>query len=79
MEALFIQGRLQSEGIPVHIVSEAAAELYGITQGDLAAARLFVPSQHWEAARQLLEEDPPDPPDPSDPPDGDGTPNDPEL
>lgn len=69
LEALFIQGRLQAEGIPVHIVAEPAAELYGVTHGTLALARLYVPENALEVARSILAEQPPLPPD-----DSDGTP-----
>lgn len=75
MEAIFIQGRLQSEGIAVHIVSEPAAELYGITQGSLAVARLYVPEEHLETARALLAADPPPPPIGDDFPSDDGAPH----
>lgn len=55
-EALFIQGRLQSAGIAVHIVSESAAELYGITHGTLALAKIYVPESSVQAARDVLAE-----------------------
>lgn len=62
LEAVFIQGRLQAEGISVHIVSEAVAELYGITHGALAAVKIYVPQQQLEAARAVLAQQPPPPP-----------------
>lgn len=53
-EALFIQGSLQSAGIAVYISSEAVAELYGITHGSLAFAKIYVPEDDLEAARKVL-------------------------
>lgn len=64
LEAIFIKGRLEAEGIPVHIVSEAVAELYGITHGWLALAKVYVPGDRLQSARAILEESPPPPPDP---------------
>lgn len=53
-EAHFIRGRLQAAGIPTHVVTEAAAELYGITYGPLAATKLFVPQKSLAQARSVL-------------------------
>lgn len=62
-EALFIRGSLQSAGIAVHIVSEAVAELYGITHGSLAFAKIFVPEADLQRAQEILAADPEPEPD----------------
>lgn len=61
-EAHFIRGRLEAAGIPVHIIQEAVAELYGITHGSLAAVKILVPKNDLETARALLAA-PPEPDD----------------
>lgn len=55
MEATFIQGRLQSADIPVRVAGESMAELYGLTFGDLAQVKVYVPAQRWAEAQQLLQ------------------------
>ncbi len=56
MEATFIRGRLESAGIPVQASGESLAGLYGLTLGDLARVKLFVPEQRLTEARRLLAE-----------------------
>lgn len=57
-EAYFIQGRLQSAGIAVHVVTELLAELYGITHGTAASAKIYVPESDVVAAREVLASEP---------------------
>lgn len=54
MEAAMIQGRLESAGIPVLLSGESMAELYGLTFGDLAKVKVFVPEPHVTEAEELL-------------------------
>lgn len=54
MEAAFIQGRLESAGIPVQLSGESLAELYGLTFGDLAKVKIYVPEERLTEAEQLL-------------------------
>jgi hypothetical protein len=54
MEAEIVKGRLESEGIPAFIRSEAVGGLYGLTAGNLAAAQVFVPAPLAEKALDLL-------------------------
>lgn len=55
IEAALVQGRLESAGIPVQRSGEAVAEVYGLTFGDLARVRIFVPEPWLAEARRLLE------------------------
>jgi hypothetical protein len=54
MEAEIVKGRLESEGIPAFIRSEAVGGLYGLTAGNLAAAQVYVPAPLAEKALDLL-------------------------
>lgn len=57
LDAVFIKGRLESAGVPVYVASESVAQLYGITQGRLARAKIFVPASKLEEARRILSDD----------------------
>lgn len=54
MEAQVVKGRLESEGIPALIRGEALAAIYGLTAGNLAAARVLVPAPLADKALALL-------------------------
>lgn len=61
LEANLIKGRLESAGIAVRVSLESVATLYGLTQGDLARARIFVPAEQLAEAREIVNaEIPPD-------------------
>ncbi len=47
MEAQVVKGRLESEGIPAFIRSEAAGVIYGITAGSLARADVLGAGTRW--------------------------------
>jgi hypothetical protein len=54
MEAQVVKGRLESEGIPAFIRSEAAGVIYGIMAGSLARADVLVPGPLAEKAVEIL-------------------------
>ena len=54
MEAHVVKGRLESEGIPAIIRGEALAAIYGLTAGNLAAAKVLVPAPLAERALDVL-------------------------
>lgn len=54
MEAQVVKGRLESEGIPAFIRSEAAGVIYGITAGSLARADVLVPGPLADKAVEIL-------------------------
>lgn len=54
MEAQVVKGRLESEGIPAFIRSEAAGVIYGITAGSLARADVLVPGPLADKAVAIL-------------------------
>jgi hypothetical protein len=54
MEAQVVKGRLESEGIPAFIRSEAAGVIYGITAGSLGRADVLVPGLLAEKAVEIL-------------------------
>ena len=54
MEAQVVKARLESEGIPAFIRSEAAGVIYGLTAGSLARADVLVPGPLAEQAVELL-------------------------
>lgn len=54
MEAQVVKGRLESEGIPAIISSEAVGTIYGLTAGQLAAARVLVPAPLADKALEIL-------------------------
>jgi hypothetical protein len=54
MEAQVVKGRLESEGIPAFIRSEAAGVIYGITAGSLARADVMVPGPLADKAVAIL-------------------------
>ena len=54
MEAQVVKGRLESEGIPAFIRSEAAGVIYGLTAGSLARADVLVPGPLADKAVEIL-------------------------
>src|SRR5690606_16600176 len=80
IEAALVQGRLESAGIPVQRSGEAVAEVYGLTFGDLARVRIFVPERWLAEARRRREapagDDGADPGDPAGGAGGDDGPDD---
>lgn len=54
MEAQVVKGRLESEGIPAFIRSEAAGVIYGITAGSLGRADVLVPGPLADKAVDIL-------------------------
>lgn len=57
MEAQVVKGRLESQGIPAFIRSEAAGVIYGITAGSLARADVLVPGPLADKAVAILFDD----------------------
>ncbi len=57
MEAEIVKSRLEAEGIPAIIRSEALGQIYGLTMGGLAAADVLVPAPLADKAIELLESD----------------------
>ncbi len=54
MEAQVVKGRLESEGIPAFVRSEALGVIYGLTAGGLARADVLVPGPLAERAMEIL-------------------------
>ena len=54
LEAQVVKGRLESEGIPAMIRSEALSALYGLTAGGLAHADVLVPAPLAGKALEIL-------------------------
>ena len=54
MEAHVVKGRLESEGIPAYVRSEALSAIYGLTAGGLARADVLVPGLLAEQALAIL-------------------------
>ena len=54
MEAQVVKGRLESEGIPAFVRTEALGVIYGLTAGGLARADVLVPGPLAEQAFELL-------------------------
>ena len=54
MEAHVVKGRLESEGIPAYVRSEALSAIYGLTAGGLARADVMVPGLLAEQALAIL-------------------------
>jgi len=54
LEAEIVKGRLEAEGIPAIIRSEALGQIYGLTAGGLAKADVLVPAPLAEKAVELL-------------------------
>jgi hypothetical protein len=54
MEAQVVKGRLESEGIPAFIRTEALGVIYGLTAGNLARAEVLVPGPLADKAVDLL-------------------------
>lgn len=57
MEAEIVKGRLEADGIPAIIRSEALGQIYGLTTGGLAAADVLVPASLADRAIELLASD----------------------
>jgi len=57
MEAEIVKSRLEADGIPATIRSEAVGQIYGLTMGGLAAADVLVPALLAKRAIALLESD----------------------
>ncbi len=57
LEAQVVKGRLESEGIPAIVRSEAVGALYGLTTGGLAIAEVLVPAALADKAAQILSEE----------------------
>ncbi|HQY91526.1 DUF2007 domain-containing protein [Caldilinea sp.] len=57
MEAQVVKGRLESEGIPALIRGEALATIYGLTAGNLAAAKVLVPAPLADKAIAILSDE----------------------
>ncbi len=57
MEAEIVKSRLEADGIPAIISSEAAGQIYGLTIGGLASAKVLVPAPLADRAIALLESD----------------------
>ncbi len=57
MEAEIVKSRLEAEGIPAIIRSEALGQIYGLTMGGLAAADVLVPAALAVRAIEILEGD----------------------
>jgi hypothetical protein len=55
MEAEVVKGRLEAEGIPAIIRSEALGQIFGLTMGGLAKADVLVPGPLAEKALDILE------------------------
>lgn len=53
-QAAIVQGRLEAEGIQVHLQYEAAGQIYAITIDGLGEVRVLVPEHEADAARQVL-------------------------
>jgi hypothetical protein len=62
LEAQVVKARLESEGIPAFIRSEAAGAIYGLTAGSLARADVLVPGLLAEKAVELLFDEAEEPP-----------------
>ena len=54
MEAQVVKARLESEGIPAFVRSEALGAIYGLTAGSLARADVLVPGPLADQAIELL-------------------------
>jgi hypothetical protein len=54
MEAHVVKGRLESEGIPAYVRSEALSTIYGLTAGHLARADVLVPGLLADQALEIL-------------------------
>ena len=54
MEAQVVKARLESEGIPAFVRTEALGVIYGLTAGGLARADVLVPGPLAEQAFELL-------------------------
>jgi len=55
-EDIFIEGVIQTQGIPVIKLSESIGAIEGITFGPLAEVRIMVPRSRLEEARRVLAE-----------------------
>ena len=57
MEAEIVKSRLEADGIPAIISSEAAGQVFGLTVGGLASAKVLVPAPLADRAIALLASD----------------------
>lgn len=55
LQAEVIKAQLEDAGIPVLLDYESAGRVYGITIDGLGEVRIFVPNEHAQDARRLLE------------------------
>ena len=55
MEAQIIEGRLESEGIPVLLSYESAGLVYGLMVDGIGEVRIMVPERLAEQAKEILE------------------------
>jgi hypothetical protein len=62
MEAQVVKGYLESNGIPVVLLSEAIGPTLAVAVGPLAEVRVMVPAPLAERARELLAMEPVPPP-----------------
>jgi hypothetical protein len=58
LEAEIVKGRLEAEGIPAIIRSEALGKIYGLTSGGLAKADVMVPGPLADRAIEVLSSEP---------------------
>ena len=56
LRAHVVKGRLESEGIPAFVRSEALSAIYGLTAGGLARADVLVPGLLAEKALDIREQ-----------------------
>jgi hypothetical protein len=54
VRADIIRGRLETEGIPVKLIYEAAGRIYALTLDGLGEVEILVPSVCLERAREVL-------------------------
>lgn len=55
-EAQIIKGKLETEGIPVLLIYDSAAVIYGLTLDGLGKVEIKVPKEFEEEAKKLIEE-----------------------
>ena len=53
-EAAIVNGRLETEGIPVRLRYESAGPIYAITVDGLGEVQIMVPDDQFEEARRVL-------------------------
>lgn len=55
-QASIVQGRLETEGIPVQLNYESAGPIFAITINGLGEVKVMVPNHYAKAAREVLVE-----------------------